>query len=224
MISVSQAVEAIIKVNPFLGDALGKGMINHSSLARIIKPQIENSLFKDVQEGSIVVALNRLSKKFKKIETGQNKLQGLGDLTVRSNLVDYTFLNSPTLSNAQNQLLEKIADKKDVFITISNGINQVTIIASQTLEADIQEIFRNETSVCNLENLSSLTIKIPIEATKIPGVLYSILKILAWEGINLIEFISTFTELTLVMESKDIDKAFSAIKNWIDNREKKIIV
>ena len=220
MISVSQAVEEMVKRNPFLGDALGKGMINHSSLARIIKPQIEKTLFKDVQEGSIVVALNRLSKKFKKIEATQGKLRGLGDLTVRSNLVDYTFLNSPTLGNAQNNLLEKTADKKDVFITISHGINQVTIIAGQTLETDIKEIFKGETSICTLENLSSLTIKIPIEATKIPGVLYSILKILAWEGINLIEFISTFTELTLVMESKDIDKAFSSIKNWIDDLPK----
>lgn len=217
MISVSQAVEDMVKNNPFLGDALAKGIINNSSLARIIKPQIEETLFKDVQEGSIVVALNRLSKKFRKIEVGQNKLQGLGDLAVRSNLVDHTFLNSPTLGSAQNNLLERVADKKDVFVTISHGINQVTVIASQALEIDIKEIFKNETSVCNLENLSSLTIKIPIEATKIPGVLYSILKILAWEGINLIEFISTFTELTLVMENKDIDKAFSAIKNWIDN-------
>lgn len=220
MISVSQAVEDMVKSNPFLGDALAKGIINHSSLARIIKSQIEEVLFKDVQEGSIVVALNRLSKKFKKIEAGQNKLQGLGDLTVRSNLVDYTFLNSPTLGNAQNKLLERVADKKDVFITISHGINQVTIIASQTLENDINEIFRDETSICSLENLSSLTIKIPIEATKIPGVLYSILKILAWEGINLIEFISTFTELTLVMESRDIDRAFPAVKKWIDNQQK----
>lgn len=217
MISVSQAVEDIVKRNPFLGDALAKGIINHSSLARIIKPQIEKTLFKDVQDGSIVVALNRLSKKFKKIEAGQNKLQGLGDLTVRSNLVDYTFLNSPTLGSAQNKLLERVADKKDIFMTISHGINQVTIIASQTLETDIKEIFKGETSICSLKNLSSLTIKIPIEATKIPGVLYSILKVLAWEGINLIEFISTFTELTLVMESKDIDRAFTLIKNWIDN-------
>ena len=218
MISVSHAVEEMVRRNPFLGDALGKGMINHSSLARIIKPQIEKTLFKDVQEGSIVVALNRLSKKFKKIEAGQNKLQGLGDLTVRSNLVDYTFLNSPTLGSAQNKLLEKTADKKDVFITISHGINQVTIIAGQTLETDIKEIFKGETSICTLKNLSSLTIKIPIEATKIPGVLYSILKLLAWDGINLIEFISTFTELTLVMESKDIDRAFSILKNAYNSK------
>ena len=220
MISVSQVVEDIVKGTPFLMDALEKGIINHSSLARIIKPQIEKNLFKDVQEGSIVVALNRLSKKFKKRGTEQNKLHGITDLTVRSNLVDYTFLNSPTLGNAQNKLLEKIADKKDVFITISHGINQVTIIASQTIENDIKEIFKNETSICSLENLSSLTIKIPIEATKIPGVLYAILKILAWDGINLIEFVSTFTELTLVMESKYIDRAFSALKNWIDNLQK----
>jgi hypothetical protein len=213
MISVSQVVEDIVKRNPSLGDALGKGIINHSSLARLIKPKIEKTLFKDVQEGSIIVALNRLSKKLKKMETINSKLQYIGDLTVRSNLVDYTFLNSPTLGSAQNKLLERVADDRNVFITISHGISQVTIIASQSLEADIKKVFKNESLICGIENLSSLTIQIPIKATEIPGVLYSILKLLAWEGINLIEVISTFTELTLVMGSKDIDKAFSVLKN-----------
>ncbi len=216
MISVSQVVEDIIKRTPSLEDALEKGIVNHSSLARLIKAQIEKVLFKGVQEGSIVVALNRLSKSLKKIEATQNRLQGITDLTIRSNLVDYTFLNSPTLGDAQNKLLEKVANNRDVFITVSRGISQVTIIASQSLGPDIKKVFKNEAPICSIENLSSLTIRIPIEATKIPGVLYSILKILAWENINLIEFISTFTELTLIMDSKDIDKAFSALKSSIE--------
>ena len=52
-----------------------------------------------------------------------------------------------------------------------------------------------------------------MEATKIPGVLYFILKILAWEGINITECVSTFTELTIILDNKDIDRAFSIIKN-----------
>lgn len=85
-------------------------------------------------------------------------------------------------------------------------------IASEELENDIREIFKAETPICNLNKLSSFTIRIPLEATKMPCVLYSILKILAWEGISITECVSTFTELTIIMDKKDIERAFSLLK------------
>ena len=48
-----------------------------------------------------------------------------------------------------------------------------------------------------------------------PGVYYSILKQLAWEGINLVEVSSTYTELTLILHEKDINRAFSIIHNFV---------
>ena len=41
MITISQAVEAIIKVKPFISDALSDGLINISALARQIQPEID---------------------------------------------------------------------------------------------------------------------------------------------------------------------------------------
>ncbi|TSC88271.1 MAG: Uncharacterized protein G01um10147_176 [Microgenomates group bacterium Gr01-1014_7] len=213
MISTSQVVESLIKETPFLEAALASDIVNYSSLARYLKPKIEEKLFKDIRTGAVIMALKRISFKLKgTLPNNSDILKTLGDITIRSNLIDYTFLNSPTLGNAQDKLLEKTANRKDIFITISNGISQVTIIASEALDKDIKEIFKDETPVCSIENLSSLTVRIPVEATKTPGVLYSMLKILAWEGINLIEAVSTFTELTVVLDSKDIDRAFSLLK------------
>ena len=48
-------------VSPFLISALSQGIINLTSLSRIIKSEIEISLKKQVKYGAIVMALKRLS-------------------------------------------------------------------------------------------------------------------------------------------------------------------
>jgi len=214
MITIAQIIEDQIKKGSFLEEALIKGIINYSSLARKLQPIVEEKLVKNVKEGAIVMALKRVSLRLKStLPKSENILGDLGDITIRSNLVDYTFSNSPTIGGAQNKILEKTEGRKDIFITISHGVSQITVIASEALEDEIKKIFKDETPICTLQNLSSLTVRIPTEATKTPGVLYSILKVLAWEGINMIETISTYTELTLVLETKDIERAFSLLKN-----------
>jgi len=213
MISTTTIVKELIKKAPFLETAMAEDLVNYSSLARYLKPEIEKRLFKDIKEGAIIMALKRASNRLKgTIPKSGDILKNLGDITIRSNLVDYTFLNSPSLGEAQNTILERTAGRKDIFITVSHGISQVTVIASEAVENDIKEIFKHEAAICSISGLSSLTIRIPEEATKIPGVLYSILKVLAWEGINMIETISTYTELTIVLSTKDIERAFSLLK------------
>ena len=214
MISTQQVVEELVRQAPFLENAVAEDIVNYSSLARVFKPEIEERLLKDIKDGSIIMALKRVSVKLKgKLHKNENILGMLADITIRSNLVDYTFHNSSTLTAAVHKIVERTERRKDVFITISRGVSQVTVVASQALEPDIKEIFKNESSICEIEGLSSITVRIPLEATKMPGVLYTILKLLAWNGISLIEMISTFTELSIVLETKDIEKVFSLFKN-----------
>ena len=47
-----------------------------------------------------------------------------------------------------------------------------------------------------------------------PGLYYFILKELAWEGINIVEIVSTSHEFTLLVNDEDIDKAFLVIKKF----------
>ena len=216
MISTSQVIEELIRKSPFLEEGLTRGFINHSSLARKFRPQVERRLMKGVTEGAIIMALKRLSGKLTKRQLNKNLLKELGDITIRSNLVDITFSNSPTLIKAQEKLLAKITGKNGDFLTISHGTKEVTLIASRNLVDDIKEIFKNEKRISSFSNLSSITIKLAPQTSHIPGVYYTILKLLAWDGINVTEIVSTYTELTIVLENKDIDRAFSVLKNYTE--------
>ncbi len=62
MKTVSSAVENYIKSKPFLQTALSQGIINLTSLARIIRKEIQTeTTSREVRNGAIVMALKRLS-------------------------------------------------------------------------------------------------------------------------------------------------------------------
>jgi hypothetical protein len=69
MITVSEAVEQIVKSSPFLEEGLSKKIVNLSSLARVIKSQVEEVTLKEVSQEAIMMALKRLSSR---IKSGQN--------------------------------------------------------------------------------------------------------------------------------------------------------
>jgi aspartokinase len=214
MITVPEIVEEIVKRSPFLEEGLATRILNLSSLARKIQPEIQKKLLKDIRLGAIVMALKRLEAKLAYSKPKISPiLDNLGDITVRSNLINFTYANSSTLLEKQFKLFESINEEKNNFITITDGLFETSIFVSTNIANKVEEIFEGEKLKSKLSNLSSITIIIPVEAIQIPGVYYSILKKLAWEGINFIEVVSSFTELTIFLEEKDINRAFAVLKS-----------
>lgn len=215
MITVPEVVEEIVKRSPFLEESLGRDIINLSSLAREIQPEIQEKLFKDIKLGAIVMALKRLSKRIKTqhSEKLEGILQNISDITVRSNILEFAFDNSPTLLEKQRKLLDIISSDKNTFLTTSQGVYETSIFISKHSEADIKKVFEGEKLRYEMEDLSAITIILPKESVFVPGVYYSVLKTLAWEGINFIEVVSSYTELTIILQNSSVDRAFSVLKN-----------
>jgi len=214
MITISQAVEQSINNKPFIIEALSDDIINFSSLANFIKSDIEKTLNKSVNIGAIVMALRRYESG-KSVELSKRismLVKKLGDIVVRSNLVDYTFRNSDTLLIKQQSLLKLISERRDFFYTISQGVYETTFVLSDQIKDNIPGIFEGEKLLTYSFGLSSITIKLPIENTDYPGLYYFIFRKLAWEGINVLEVVSTSNEFTIILNDIDVDKAFSVIK------------
>ena len=215
MKTISAVVEQYIKKKPFLQSALAQGIINLTSLSRIVKPEIEDELGKEVRNGAIVMALKRLSDdlEFRATHKIVKVLKNIGEITVRSNLSDYTFLSSETILAQQAKLLEKVHENQDIFYTSSRGVNEINIVVSNTLDSIVEALFQNERCTQKSENLSSVTVKLPAENVSVPGIYYFIFQRLAWEGIVLYEVISTTNEFTILVNDDQVDVAFKTIKD-----------
>ena len=213
MLTIPNAVEEVIKKKPFLEGALVEGLINLSALARQLKPEIEKQVGKTVNDSAVIMALNRLvprlelmsAMKFKKV------VENIGDIIVRSNLADFAFTNSATLYEKQAALLDRVRNMKDVFCTFSQGIYETTLVVSSAIVPLVDEIFANEHKIAQTQNLSSITVKLPVENAICPGVYYYIFKELAWDNINIAEVISTTNEFTVVISDDDIHRAFTIL-------------
>tara|TARA_X000000368_G_scaffold212889_1_gene168165 strand:+ start:692 stop:1351 length:660 start_codon:yes stop_codon:yes gene_type:complete len=215
MKTISSAVNEYIKSKPYLSSALADGIINLTSLARNIHADIESTMNKSVNQGAIIMALKRVSDDASFMLTKKiiRILKNLGDITVRSSLVDYGFLLSDSLLLTQANLLKEIEYKKDVFYTSSRGVAESNIVVSQNIVPLVDELFKNEICHTKLENLSSITIKLPSDNVKIPGIYYFIFQRLSWEGVNITEVISTSNEFTILVDEDEVDIAFKVIKN-----------
>lgn len=215
MKTLAEHVNDVITDLPFIQELLEDDLINITSLARKLQPELERRTGKAVNNAAIVMAIRR--RPISKVATINKRLKGfienLGDITVRSNLVDYTFLNSKGMRDKQSELMKSIGKNHEVFYAVSQGVYETTIVIGKTFEQTIEKIFKKEKLVSVTTGLSSITIMLPKENTRISGVYYFIFQKVAERGINIVEVVSTTNEFTLIVSDEDIDKVFSILKN-----------
>ncbi|MDY0780464.1 hypothetical protein [Tenacibaculum sp. IB213877] len=213
MKTIQEAVEITIRKTPFIEEALNEKLINVSSLARIIMPEVAKLLKKDVKVGAVMMAINRLSPVNElRIRKNIKKLAlNLGDVIVRSDLCDFTFKISPTLFKKIAAILGEASDNNDLFLTVSQGIFETNIVASKSLQPMINKIFEKEQLINNVNDLASITIKLPKENLEQSGIYYFILKQFAWANISVQEVISTTHEMTIVVKEEDVNETFAIL-------------
>lgn len=182
MITIAQVVGDIIRRSPFLAEALSENIANISSVARRIRPQVQKKLLEEVSEEAVAMALRRMGKKVKPATSGLPFLKDLNNITVRSNLVEFVFPNSPELTKIYQEMLKKTEYKRDVFLNILRGLFESIIIVSSDFEKNVEQILKNQKGVSKVKNLSSITITLPEQTITTPGVYYPILKALAYSN------------------------------------------
>ena len=214
MKTISSCVNEILVSRPFLEEALSRDIINFSALAKDLNQIISEMLRKPVKDGAITMALRRYKSPVDVENMGRlkNAFKNLGDITVRSNLSDFTFQNSKTLINSHSKVLEKINNNNQIFYAFTRGIFESNIIISSSEKKSIVEVFKNEKLIGLKDCLTTITLNLPEGNSKIVGLYYQIFKRLAWDNVTLYEVISTTNEFTILVEDHLVDKAFSVIK------------
>lgn len=218
MLTITDAVESLVRERAVVADGLERNLFNLSALARELLPDVERRVKKEVKASAVLMALARMGKRLRKSPRSQRTNRAFKDFTLRSHLVELTYANSPGMVNAQHVLFSEMRNMQNVVCTISNGAFETTIITSQVLEETVRRVFSGERLISTYKDLSSISITFDPEIVETLGAYAWLLNVIAWEGINIVEVVSTYTELTVVVREKDIDRAFTALHAALKKR------
>ena len=210
---LSTLVHTLINDSPFIQESLDNNLINTTSLARYLQPQIVKHLDKTVKVSAIVMAIQRrpINMSLMLDKSLTSFMSNLGDVLVRSDIYDYTYSHSSTFRFNQIKFLQQLKDESNSYYSFCRGMNETTIVVNSTIKHLVLKTFKNERLIVSRENLAAISISLPSDNQDTSGVYYTLLKRLAWQGINIIEVISTSNEISLVVSKEDIDTVFSII-------------
>lgn len=208
MLKVSDAVQALVEVNPALRTALAQRLCNLTSVARHLRPAVEARTQKRVRLGAIAMSLSRLQARLPDLHTPP-PLRLARRITVQR---DLAVLAYPNTDRVQEGLLALQASvrRSGGYITISEGIREVTVIA-EGRDLPVARELVPDRPTRQRTGITSLVIGLTEHDLTTPAVLYHILQPLALQGINLAEVTSTTREFHLYLADDDVMMALDSL-------------
>lgn len=202
MINISQVVQEIINRDDLVLAIAGRGLLNISAYAREIQPEIETILIKNVKEGSIVAAINRNIKDLPGNEIPSGNI--LQSISVHSNLEGISYERTDKISQIIREAYNQVEVSNKTYLTVTQGINEITIVAEKKVANKFKEALKNFKEIYDKSNLVGITVKFDLKFLAIPNLIYALSRRLALKSINIIEIISTASELTFIIDRADL--------------------
>ena len=207
MIKIQQVVRDIVlgEIEPYV--ALTNGYMNMSSYAYRIRSRVEQLTKKRVTIASLGVTLSRLRKEFKKQKPLLQDVK-ISNITTKLPLSEIVYENTNASVSKLEMLHKKISINREDFFTTTVGTTELTIVCSSNMASKVIKHFNMKHKFL-LHNLAALGVSFSEEQFNIPNTIFSLISVIARARINIIEIVSTYTELIFVISEKDFSKTTS---------------
>lgn len=216
MVTVSHIVKKIVSEQPFVEEALANGIISVGNLAEQIHPKVEQELNKKVKLPAIVMALRRYADEIYKQRKRISEFDYSGEILLKTNICDFTVVKSSSLMTKLKTIHNLVNFERGDTLNVILGNNEVSVIINEKYKEKLMKFLSGERILNKEFDLVSLTIIFKSEEfTDTPGVIFNVVRKLAWENINIYEIISTMTELTFILSKKDSMKAYNVLQGLI---------
>src|SRR3989304_4577993 len=192
IMTIAQNVRSYLRNKPYLLEPLEKGVLNRP----VLSSQLQKELKTD-NTSAIKAALRRFAKELQRHK--QKREEKVLQLLKRSGIAVY--------------------DRKSVMITTKeveakNGM-KVDLLDKFVYLLDRSDLPKRINALVKHDNCTMIVIHSPEELEATPGVVAFLATLLAKQNINIIEFISCWTETIIVVEKKDSLKAYEVLSNIV---------
>jgi len=217
MTTISHVVKDIINRQIFLQEAVNNKIVSYNKLAHHLKPEIESELGTEVKHSAIVMAIRRHAEKSKNI-LRTSKFSYFIE-TIKTDICYVSLEESSTLLPKIQTLYSIVDFKKGGILNIIQGNFEITVITNKRYEDDLLDILHDEKVLETVNDIVSISLTYSKEFLFIPGVLYDIVRLMAWENINIIDIILTSTEMSIIIAKKDLMRCYETLGRFADKRK-----
>jgi len=191
--SIAKQVREAIQMRPSLLDALKMGIVNYSALARMLQVEIGQGSTEAVKAAIIRIA-EELAKERDLQEEEVRSILKESKVRLQDKIA---VLISPIKIDVPNLFTAYLTDSY-VYI-----VDQTLLTGQLPRQVQI------------MSNLVALVLLSPDRVETTPGFVAFITQLLGSRDINIIEFISCFTNTVIVLDTRDALKAFSLLQNYV---------
>lgn len=216
MVTISHIVQKIINERPFLQEALSRGIVSYASLATQLQKEIEQELGKKIKLFAVIMALRRHADKIR-TENEKIKFDLHSEVTMKTNLCDICVMKSPRLMAELKNLYGMVDFGRGDTFNVSQCNYEISMVTNEKYKQRLLQHLKGEKIIDIRDGLVSLSLRYPEEFFETPGVIFQIVRNLAWEKINIYEAISTHTEFTLVISKKDSVRAYRILQGMTES-------
>tara|TARA_Y100000310_G_scaffold166653_2_gene166343 strand:- start:1634 stop:2296 length:663 start_codon:yes stop_codon:yes gene_type:complete len=220
MVTVSHIVKKLVSDKPFLEEALRAKIISYGNLAERFQPIIERELNKEIKFSAIIMALRRYSDELSDKLTTTPDFKFEGELIMKTNITDFTVIKTPELIKKLNSTHKLVNFERGDTLNFIIGNNEVSIIINEKHEGKLINFLKDEKVLYKEKGLVALSIIFTSkDFINTPGVIFTVIRKMAWDNINIYEIVSTMTELTFILNKKDSMKAYNSLYELVHKED-----
>ncbi len=200
--STSELTVEYIKEHPHIKSCLKKGLINYSSLARLVSKELD--LENKTSKEAVLIASRRYRTK---LESELSHDQRIRCLLEKSEL------------SIRNKIAVLVIEKKQGFdpelqkdtLYVLEGSDNFTVITHEKGAEVIRKRYRNRMMQDN-KDMALISIKSPKEIESTIGVVSYLTSLFAENGVNISEFLSCWRDTLFIIDKKDAVKAMEFLR------------
>lgn len=207
--TTTELTQEYIKEHPYVQSCLKKGLINYSALSRLIAKEL--NIEKKTSKEAILIAARRFQEKLKQEMITEKAIKEL----LKNSTVEFknkitVFVVQKTINLDLHEETQTIHKEFGVIYTIEGSDHYVIVTQEKyvsLVERKVKDLLIKKTT-----DLALLMLRSPKEIEQTKGVAAFLASLFAENGINIMEFISCWTDTLFIINSKDVAKALGLLE------------
>ena len=207
MISIQEAVGALVLKDEEALTALERGYMSQSKYARRIKKRVESLAKKNASVAAISISLSRIKKTVRATHPLVRDIH-IRNIFTRAPLAEIAYEKTSESLQSLFALITNLKVAPDDYLTTIVNARDITIITSERLVERVTSHFEAAPHLCETK-LAAIGIGIDPELFYEPNITYSLQRRIASRHITLSEIVTAHREITFIFHSRHLAEVLS---------------